>query len=193
MLASVTSGLFTGKYGAVWRNQATMAAAAAGLLDVYMVSSYNYQGNAAATRLEDIDAFFWKARVYRGIVIAGLDGLLGWVIYLSSTNRAFLTPPSTAERLETSTRLLESVRSKMGAVGIMRNTTLRDEGLRAKIDDYWVQEGKHRREIFEDRDVIQARNNALHNRIDIDTITSNATEYANSIVKPVEIAFPGGI
>jgi len=103
VLALVTSGLFTGKEGGIWRTTATIAALAVGLVEVYMVSSYKHQGNARATRLEDIDTFFWKMRIYRGVALSALDGLLGYLLYLSSTNRAFLTPPSAAERVEAST------------------------------------------------------------------------------------------
>ena len=184
------SGLFTGKEGAVWRTTATVGAAALALAEVYFLSSYNHQDNARATRLEDIDAFFWKMRVYRGVGIAALDGILGWMLYLSSTNRAFLNPPSTAERVESSTRVLEVARSKMSAMGIVRNTINRDEELRSRSQGYWVHEGRMMGELMEEREVIEGVNNALESRINLQTITADAEAYAQNVLGPLQ-AGPG--
>ena len=186
VLALVTSGLFTGKEGAVWRTTATVAAAAVALADVYFVSSYNYQGNARATRLEDIDGFFWKMRIYRGIAIAAVDGVIGWVLYLSSTNRAFLTPPTTAERVEFSMRILETARSKMSALGILKNTVYRDDELRGRSQGYWVHEGRLMGEIYEDREVVAGVQNALENRINMQNIMTDAEAYAQNVVGPLQ-------
>jgi hypothetical protein len=190
ILALVTSGLFTGKEATIWRTSATIGAAVVALAEVYFLSSYNYQGNARATRLEDIDAFFWKMRVYRGIGIAALNGVIGWMLYLSSTNRAFLNPPSTAERVQASTRILDTVRSKMSAMGIVRNTINRDEELRNKSLGYWVHEGRLMGELMEEREVIQGVNNALESRINLHTITADAENYAQNVVGPLQ-AVPG--
>lgn len=154
------------------------------------MSSYNYQGNSRATRPEDIDAYFWKMRVYRGIGIAALDGVIGWMLYLSSTNRAFLNPPSTAERIEFSTRTLEVVRSKMSAMGIVRNTVSRDDELRSRSQGYWVQEGRLMGALMEEREVIEGVNNALDSRINLQTITADAEAYAQNVVGPLQ-AVPG--
>ena len=186
VLALVTSGLFAGKEATIWRTTATIGAAAVALAEVYFLSSYNYQGNARATRLEDIDTFFWKMRLYRGIGIAALDGLIGWMLYLSSTNRAFLNPPSTAERVETSTRILDTVRSKMSAMGIVRNTINRDEELRNKSLGYWVHEGRLMGELMEEREVVEGVNNALESRINLQTITADAENYAQNVVGPLQ-------
>lgn len=190
ILALVTSGLFTGKEATIWRTTATIGAAAVVFAEVYFMSSYNYQGNARATRLEDIDTFFWKIRVYRGIGIAALDGAIGWMLYLSSTNRAFLNPPSTAERVESSTRTLEVARSKMSAMGIVRNTINRDEELRSRSQGYWVHEGRLMSELMEEREVIEGVNNALQNRVNLQTITADAEAYAQNVVGPLQ-AVPG--
>lgn len=185
ILALVTSGLFTGKEGAIWRKTATIAAIAVGIFDIYSVSSYNHQENSRATRLEDIDAFYWKMRLYRGLAIAALDGLLGWVLYLSSTNRAFLKPPSAAERVESATRYLDMVRNKMSTVTILRNTINRDEDLRGKSQEYWVHEGRVMRETMEEREVLEGVNDALSSRINITSITAEAETYARSVVEPL--------
>jgi hypothetical protein len=184
VLALVTSGLFTGKEGAVWRTTATIAAGAAVVLDLYFVSSYETGQNAKTTSADEIDTFFWKMRVYRLLGLATINGLLGWMLYLSSTNRAFLKPPSTPERIEASTRLLDSVRSRMSGVALLKNTIQRDNELRDKSSDYWVREGMMMGEVMEERAVVEGVNNALENRLDMNTITRDAEAYASLVVRP---------
>lgn len=188
----MTSGLFTGKEAAIWRSTATLAAGALILIDVYFVWTYDYKDNARALRLEDIDCFFWKMRVWRGIGIAFIDGMLGWLLYLSSTNRAFLMPPSTAERVEASTRLLDVVRSKMSAMGILRNTINRDEELRARSQGYWVHEGRVMGELMQEREVVDGIRNALDGRVNMATITADAETYAQSVIAPLQAAGMNG-
>lgn len=165
---------------------ATIAGGVAILVDVWVTATYNYQENSRATRLEDIHPFFWRMRVYRLISLAFIDGLVGWLLYLSSTNRAFITPRSPAERIESSTRLLENVRSKMNAMSILRNTVNRDEELRDKHRDYWVTEGNLMGELMEEREVIEGINNALENRIDMRIISADAETYAQNVLAPLQ-------
>jgi hypothetical protein len=193
VLALVTSGLFTGKEGALWRTTATLAAIAVAIIDVYFVASYKYQDNSRATRLEDIDGFYWRMRIYRCLAIAALDGFLGWVLYLSSTNRAFLDPPSPAERVESATRNLDKVRNKMSTVGVLRNTINRDEDLRSRSQVYWVHEGRLMGEAMEEREVVEGVNDALTSRINMATITQDAENYARSVVEPLQGMMDGNI
>ncbi|KAI9048727.1 hypothetical protein LZ554_007558 [Drepanopeziza brunnea f. sp. 'monogermtubi'] len=187
ILALVTSGLFIGKEGAVWRTTATVGAAALALLEIYFVATYHSQSNARATRLEDLEFFFWKMRVYRGVALAGLDAVVGWMLYLSSTNRAFVLPPSAPERLEHSMKILEVARAKLNATGILRNTILRDDGLRDRNSQYWIREGQVMGSVMEDRSVIEGVNNALENRIDVARITADADGYVKGIFAPLGI------
>ncbi|TAQ83601.1 hypothetical protein B7494_g8074 [Chlorociboria aeruginascens] len=186
VLALVTSELFIGKEAAVWRTTATVAAMALAITDIYSVNSYNHQENSRVTRLEDIDTYFWRMRVYRGISIAVMDGVIGWLLYLSSTNRAFIVPPTTAERVEASTRVLDVVRSKMSAVGILRNTVNRDEELRARSQEYWVHEGVLMGDVMQEREVVDGVRGALSNRINIQNITADAEKYAQNVLAPLE-------
>jgi hypothetical protein len=182
VLGLVTSGLFVGPEGAVWRTSVTIGAVVLAAAEIWILSTYNHQDNARATRIEDVDAFYWKMRVYRGVAVAALDAVIGWVMYLSSTNRAFVTPLSTSERIEGTLRHLESARSKMNATGVMRNTIARDAGLRARTQAYWVDEGRMMGEYMEDREVVEGVNNALENRINIETISRDAATYAENLM-----------
>jgi hypothetical protein len=190
VLGLVTSGLFVGSEGAIWRTTATIGAITVAAAEIFILSTYDHQRNARATRLEDVDAFFWKMRIYRGVAIAALDAVIGWFMYLSSTNRAFVTPLSPVERIEGTIKHLESARSKMNATGVMRNTIARDAGLRAKTQAYWVDEGRMMAECMEDREVVEGVNNALENRINIDSISRDANLYAENLV--VALGKPDG-
>jgi hypothetical protein len=136
--------------------------------------------------LEDIDGFFWKMRMYRLLAISALDALVGWAMYLSSTNRAFVTPIEPSERIEASTKLVESVRSKLSATGVIRNTVIRAEPLRARSQAYWVHEVRLTGEMMEQREVVEGVNNALESRINIDRITADAETYAQNLMGSVQ-------
>ncbi|KAI9815049.1 MAG: hypothetical protein M1827_002892 [Pycnora praestabilis] len=181
VLGLITSSVFSGREGGIWRTQATIAGVALGAAEVYLVGTYDHKANARALRLADVDAFHWRLRLYRGLAIALVDLFLGWGIYLSSTNRAFITPPSVAERLETSTRMLETANRKLHAVGITRNVVVRDEGLRTRADRYWGEEGRIMGEVFEEREVIEGLKGAL-GRVDIVSVTEEAGRYAEGVV-----------
>lgn len=189
VLALVTSGLFVGPEGAVWRRFVTLSAIVMAGIDLWFLAQYDYTENAKALRLEDLSMFFWKSRVWRCIGIAALDAMLGWLMYLSSTNRAFFVPVSPAERLATTARHMESVRSRMAAMGIVKNTVSRDDALRKRTDAYWVHEGQLMGEMMEDKEVMESVNDALKSRVDVDKISADAEMYAKNMLG--EIKFVG--
>lgn len=171
-----------GKEAASWRIPAVISAVSMIGIDMYLVNAYDHGNNARTARLEDIDAFFWTMRIYRKLAICVLDSILGWVIWLTATNRAFVTPHTTAERIERTTRVLESTRSKLGAMGVVRNTVARDENLRNRTQAYWIHEGRLVSEAMEDREVVEGVNNALENRINVAKIAQDADTYAGGIL-----------
>ncbi|QPG93699.1 hypothetical protein C2857_001774 [Epichloe festucae Fl1] len=180
--AAVTSPSVTGKYGSQWRTFATIAAFTIAGLEAYIVASFNYQANARALRLPDVDFFYWSMRNYRLLALCALDGALGWVLYLSSTNRAFAQLPSASERIDEVTSRLSTARSRLSAVGIVRNTAMRDEELRNRCQNYWAHEVRLMREVMEERDVVEAVNDALSNRINIDSINREAETYTDGVL-----------
>ncbi|KAK0704946.1 hypothetical protein B0H67DRAFT_498359 [Lasiosphaeris hirsuta] len=184
VIAIVTSRLVTGRDGAAWRTVATIAGVVLTVADVYLVSTYNYQLNSRALRLGDIDFFYWTARIWRAVALAALDGVLGWLLFLSSTNRAFGSAPTPAERVESAVRVLSGIKGKLNAVGVVKNTAIRDDELRARGNMYWGHEVMLMREVMEERDVIEGVNDAVQNRIDLQTITRDAEAYAEAVLKP---------
>ncbi|KAK3371710.1 hypothetical protein B0T24DRAFT_334488 [Lasiosphaeria ovina] len=185
-IALATAPALTGhaSRAATWRTPATLAAVALAVADIYLVGAYNYQRNARATRLQDLDFFFWTARVWRAAALAGLDALLAWAVYATATNRAFTAPPAPAERVEAAARVLASAKAKLNAAGIVKNTAIRDDDLRRRSTDYWTHEVRLMRDVMEDRDVIEGVNDALLNRIDIASITRDAEVYARNVLQP---------
>lgn len=180
-----TSPTLTGTYGARWRTIASIAAGVLGALYVYLVSSYNNQANARKGTLKELDMFYWDMRNYSYIALALLDLCLAWVLYLTSTHRAFFSPPSPAARVEMVNRALMTVKSRVNALGIVRNTSLRDEDLRTRGNAYWSHEVRLMREVMEEREVVEGVNDALERRINIGDITRDAETYAKNVLQPL--------
>lgn len=185
IIAGVTNNWLAGREASSWRRVATLSAITLAAADIYLVSSYPYQSNARALRLEEIDFFFWSARARRYVCLALLDGVLAALLYLSATNRAFIVPPSAAERVEGVVRALGGVKSKINAVGIVKNTAIRDEELRARMAGYWTHEGMVMRDVMEEREVVEGVTDALTNRIDIRNIERDAEMYATNVLLPI--------
>lgn len=179
VLGLVTSGIVSGVEGARWRTQATLAGIALGAGDLYLHMTYDILANSASTQgIRDLDFFFWRMRLVRGLGAAFIDGLLGLVMYLSSTNRFFMAPPSPAERIEAATKALEASNFRLWANGNVRNAVIRDKELREDMTRYW-QEEKH---IFEDPDVVKAIQATLQ-QTDMHALSNAAEQRSTDIIK----------
>ncbi|KAH6621362.1 hypothetical protein B0J18DRAFT_432274 [Chaetomium sp. MPI-SDFR-AT-0129] len=187
LIALVTSTLFTAsRTASSWRRVATLTAAALALADCYWVSSYNpHAHNPRALRLNEIDFFFWTARAVRLGGLATLDILLALALYLSGTRRAFARPPSAADRVERTTAALLGAKRRMNAAGVVKNTVVRDEGLRGRSVAYWTHEARLTREMMEEREVVEGVKDALANRIDIGGVERDAEAYAKAVLLPL--------
>lgn len=185
-----TSRPISASYGTPWRIPATMVALALVAADFYLLDGYNYKLNSRALRLSEIDFFHWRARAYRLLALAALDGLLAFAIYLSSTNRAFAKPPTATDRAERVLAVLSSTRSKLNALGTVVNAVSRDEELRRRNEAYWMQEGDIMRGVMEEREVVESVNDALGNgRLDIEKVERDASAYADSITSALRAEF----
>lgn len=184
IIALVTSQLVSGREAASWRTTATIGGVCCAALDVYLVSTYKYAMNRRAARLDEIEFFFWNARVWSAVALASSDAVLGLVIYLTATNRAFVLPPTPAERVEGISRVLGGVKSKLNAAGIIKNTAIRDDELRERSMMYWQHEVRLVSDVMEDRDVVEGVNDALQNRIDIQSVSRDAEAYVDAVLGP---------
>lgn len=180
-LGIATSRALSGSEGSRWRTMATIAGMVLGAAEFWFIANYDDRYNARSTRLGEIDFIYWKMQVWRGLAIAAMDGLLGWIIWLQATGRAFLAPQPTSERLLDHGKVLEAVLAKSRGLGIVRNGVVRDGGMRRYVDAYWVKEGEVMKDVFEQPEVMQAQNNALK-RIDVARVGHEADAYLNTIL-----------
>jgi hypothetical protein len=160
-----------------------LVAVALAATDIYLVQSYDARSNASALRLGELDNFHWHARSLRLVALALLDAGLAGLLFLSSTNRLFGRPPSRAARLHEANRAVAIVRSKLAALGIMRNTSVRDDALRAQSAAYWSHEVRLMGEVMEEREVVEGINDAIGSgRINVQAIQKDAEEYAAGVL-----------
>ncbi|GAB7348049.1 hypothetical protein MBLNU459_g6084t1 [Dothideomycetes sp. NU459] len=181
MLGLVTSTFFAGRHAARWRTAAIIAGLALLALDFGALATYDHGLNARAARPADVDAFFWKRRLVSRLLTCAADAALGWVVWLTATNRAFVEPAPAAEHLENSTRALEALLNKLRGLGAVRNVVFRDTMLRSKLERYWVQEQEVMREVFEDREVVSALNEVL-GAVDMGRVENDANVYVNGVL-----------
>lgn len=181
-LGLATSSRVSGKYGSMWRTTAVILGATFALVDCYSVGTYDSKANARVLRQEDLDLFHWRMRTLRGISICVADAVLALLLWAASTNRIFAVPPDSAERMEAAMKVFESMRGRLGAVGIVRNVVARDKGLRQRADTYRAREGLVMEEVMADREVVDGMRNALSGRISVSNVEEEARKYADGIV-----------
>ena len=186
-LGIATSGVLSGKEGARWRTIATIAGVLLGTAELWLIANYDDRYNMRSTRLSEVDFIHWKMQVWRGLAVAAIDGILGWVIWLQATRRTFLTPASAAERLLDHAQALEKVLSKTRNLGIIKNGSIRDAELRRRVDGYWSKDQEVMRDMFEQPEVIEAQRNALK-RIDITAVGRQADQYIDTMLNGIQIA-----
>ncbi|KAI1825678.1 hypothetical protein F4861DRAFT_160920 [Xylaria intraflava] len=185
VVSLATSAPVAGNDASGWRRNAAVASAVVAGLDIWSVSVYNYGANARATRLVDLEMYFWSSRALRHVVLGLLNAGIAALIYVSATKRLFATPLDPASRIETAVRQLLATKSRLSAVGIVKNTSLRDEDLRERTSAYWTHEGRLMREVMEEREVVEGINDALANRINIQDISRDAEHYSLNVLPPI--------
>lgn len=180
-LGLATSSAVAGNYGNRWRNLAAVVGLGLAASELWLFGSYDWKANARKLRAEEYVHWYWRMRIFRGVEIAIADSIFAGLLWLSSTNRMFVIPPSPAERTETAMKMLEQAKGKLNAVGIMRNVVSRDEGLRRKSEAYWRNEGQVMGEVMDEREVVESVRNALNARIQVVPIEEGARKYAEGI------------
>ncbi len=190
-LGVATSRSLSGSEGSKWRTVATIAGLALAAAELYYIANYDSTPNARSTRLTEVDFVYWKMHVYRGLAITTLDAVLGWVIWLQATGRAFITPPTTSDRIAGVSRGLEGVVGKARGLGIVRNGVVRNAEMRRRVDGYWVKEGEVMKDVFEVPEVLEAQRSALK-RLDIARVGREAEGFLDGIFGNLQFVRPGG-
>ncbi|KAL9604964.1 MAG: hypothetical protein Q9219_000152 [cf. Caloplaca sp. 3 TL-2023] len=182
-LGATTSSAIAGKEGSRWRTSTVMLGVGLALFECYLTGAGDYKANARVLRAEDLNHFHWNMRIWRGIGIAVADAALAGFIWASATNRMFVVPPTTAERMETAIKFLESARGRLGGLGIVRNVVVRDEGMRRKAEAYWRKEGQITSEVMDEREVVEGMKSALGSgRISITKVEEEAKRFADGMI-----------
>lgn len=131
-------------------------------------------------------------RTVRGLVLALVDTVFAGFLWATSTNRLFAVPPAAAERIEGVVKVLENVRGRLSAVGIVRNAVVRDEALRKKTDSYWKKEGEVMGEVMDEREVVEGVRAALESgRVSVQKLEEEARLYAEGISMGLDGALTG--
>ena len=182
LLGLLTSSLLFGAEAGVWRTQATIAGSALAAVELYLRASYDVRSNASTTRLDEIDFFHWRLLSYRGVSVATADAVLGWMLYLSSTNRAFVKPLSLEDRLRQSTELVDAAHRKLHALGVTRAAVANDARLRDVVGGYRDVKDHLVASIVEgDAHVRQAIRN-VEARMDMTAVSLEAERYVEALI-----------
>ncbi|SMQ55935.1 unnamed protein product [Zymoseptoria tritici ST99CH_3D7] len=181
VLGIATSSL-SGTGASRWRVQALVAGLAIPAVEIALLATSDDSANLRSTRYNDIDFLHWKLRVYRGLGITLLDALLGWVIFLSATGRGFLgaTMPA-GERAHLTMKRLEVVGQKVGGLGVLRNSLVRDRRLGGRAADYWAKEDEVMRSLGEEEEVVRAQREALEGRIDMAKVGKESKNFVDGL------------
>lgn len=180
VLALSTSSLFAGPQARRWRTAATCAGIMMAVVELSITHNYDHKANTQLPRGAPIYRFFWKMRLFRSLAFAATTASLGYLIYLTSTNRAFVEIPPSAMRVESTIRRFEAVQNTLQAVTVARNVTLRDRKLKSLNDEYWLTESVVNDQMMEDPEVNQAMQNALKN-LPITQIKADVNNYVEGM------------
>lgn len=139
----VTSAPVVGEQTSGWRNKFVLLAVSLALLDAYFVATIDpnggSRGGSASNRVPR--SFHNEITPMRSLAFALVDAIFAFLIYVSSTNRFFYTPPTAAEQAEaaasTASSALSAALAKLQTVSLTRHAVVRDGGLKARDDGYW--------------------------------------------------------
>ncbi len=139
---------------------------------------------ALATRIPmEPEAWHWRVLTYRGIALAVIDAGLGWMIYLSATNRAFLKPVTVEERLLELGRKWEGTNSKIHALGITRNTIQEKKELGDAVLRHWEAAREVTGRALREEEEVKRYMKAVEARWDMRGVVAEAERYAEGLVE----------
>ena len=183
-LGLATSAGLARREGSRWRAPAVLLGSALALLDAFLLWNYDWRANARATRARELVPWHWQLRVLRGLALAAADTAFAGFLWATATNRLLAAPVGAAERVDAVIRTLEAAGGKLGAVGIVQNTMVRNKALRGVTESYWREEGDVMTDVMAQKEVVDSVKEALASgRIDIARVEMEARAYAESIFR----------
>ncbi|EME84025.1 uncharacterized protein MYCFIDRAFT_214585 [Pseudocercospora fijiensis CIRAD86] len=183
-LGVATSGFLSGREGARWRTIAIIAGLGLAIGETLWIAYFDDTPNVRSVRVNDVNFIHWKMAVWRGLGIATTDGVLGWIIWLQATGRAFLSPTPAGERILDHAQRLQATLGKIQALGVVRNGTVRDATSRKRFEEYWMKEGEVMKDAMEQPEVLTAQRNALA-RSDAGKVSREAEAFVDGFLGAV--------
>jgi len=180
LLGLMTSSVVSGKEGSRWRLYATVVGVLLAATELAVILRYDWKLNTLNKTLKDAEFLYWKLRTGRLLSFALVDLLLGWALWLTSTNRWLVQPPSISDQLRQSSMVLQSLHNKLFTLGLLQNTVMRDEHLRGVGYEYWTREPRMMEEIEQQREVIDARRIAI-SRMNYDKVQQDAGIFVDKV------------
>lgn len=180
ILAIITSSFFSGSEGHRWRLYATVGGAFLAVSEVVLVLTNDWKLNTTKRVLAEVDFFYWRMRLYRLLAFAAMDALLGWAIWLTSTNRWLVRPPHMTQQLQQAALAVHATRIKVSLLSRLRNTITHDDQLLATGMNAWVRDVRDTDELEREREVVDAKKIAL-TRIDVDKVKREAEHWVNQV------------
>ncbi|MCJ1446810.1 MAG: hypothetical protein MMC23_007317 [Stictis urceolatum] len=188
VLGLATSGPFGGREGNRWRMHVVLAAYVQAALDISMFWNINWKTNGRIFYAEELVYYHAWIRLGRYVAITVLDIAFAGLLWATSTNRLFVVPYSTAERVDAVGRAMEMTTSKLNAAGIVRNAAARDQDMRDKSNAYWQKEGEVMAEVMTSEGVSKAVSQALSTgRLNMERIEMEARNYSEKLIHVQEI------
>ncbi|KAF2108241.1 hypothetical protein BDV96DRAFT_504999 [Lophiotrema nucula] len=181
----LTTSSMVGTEGSRFRMHATIVGLALLAVELWFLGTYDLSTHKKAKQLHDIDFVYWRVRFLRYVSFAAADAGLGFVLWLTSTNRWLATPPSIAERLEATTGQAEENQHKLRALGLLTNSINRDAALRGFREEYWRTEAQVMAETVQEEDVMAQINNAL-GKMDMRGLEGRVSEVADGILSGID-------
>jgi hypothetical protein len=180
ILGIITSTFFSGPEGARWRTYATTAGAFLAVSELVLVLRNDWKANTTRRTLTEVDFFYWRLRTYRQLSFAVVDGLLGWAIWLTSTNRWLVRPPPVAQQIQGAAMAMHVARIKVLLLSRLRNAVLHDDALLATSVNGTAKQRGDLTEIEQEREVVDAKRLAL-SRIDVDKVRRDAEIWTEKV------------
>ncbi|KIW05394.1 uncharacterized protein PV09_03909 [Verruconis gallopava] len=181
LLGLITSSFFSGAEGSRWRTHATIAGVALALIELYTTWNYKWEANVTKRMLGEVDFFYARMRVYRHLAFAATDAIFGWVLYLTSTNRWLVKPPSTTQQLSEVAQQLAGMHAQVNLLANLRNATVRDAELRQGQEMYWRREQEEMAGIMQDDNVRSAVTSVLA-KDEYDKTRQRARAYVDQVL-----------